>query len=74
MKIEIKHSVVQDESVLKFFKLKDYFRCIEFLDNSSLKWKPLKYSSTNDTASIRVNESVLKIVTNKFCINKTITN
>lgn len=70
MNIQIKHSIVRDESVLKFKSLNDYFRCIEFLDESNLMWTPLTYSSKKDTASIRVNEHVLQIITKKYGIYK----
>lgn len=70
MNVQIKHSVVQDESVVKFDSLKDYFRCIEFLDDSNLTWKPLTYSSRKDKASIRVPEHVVQIITKKYGIDK----
>ena len=70
MKVEVQHSIVQDMSVVKFFSLGDYRRCIEFLQNSKLDWTPLKYSSKEDTASIRVAENVLNKITNKFGVNK----
>ncbi len=70
MNVQIKHSVVQDESVIKFSTLNDYFKCIGFLDESNLKWTPLTYSSNKNRASIRVNEHVLNIITKKFGIYK----
>ncbi|AFC21531.1 hypothetical protein GAP32_083 [Cronobacter phage vB_CsaM_GAP32] len=70
MKVEMQHSIVQDMTVIKFISLKDYFRALDFLDSSGLEWTPLKYSSKNDTASIRLSENVLKIFSNKFGIGK----
>lgn len=70
MKVEISHSVIQDMSVVKFNKLSDYFRCISFLDNSKLDWEPLKYSSKNDTGSIRVNEHVLNVISKRYGVQK----
>lgn len=66
MKVQIIHSEVQDMTVLKFTSLKDYFRCLEFLDGSKLSWIPLTYSSAKDTASIRVDEHVLNIITKRY--------
>ncbi|WNA15775.1 hypothetical protein XaC1_132 [Xanthomonas phage XaC1] len=70
MNVQTIHSVVQDETVLKFNSLKDYFRCIEFLDERNLKWTPLTYSSLKDKASIRVAEHELIIITNRFGMDK----
>ncbi|AMM43651.1 hypothetical protein FDG95_gp086 [Pectobacterium phage vB_PcaM_CBB] len=70
MKVEMQHSIVQDMTVIKFNSLKDYFRALDFLGSTGLEWTPLKYSSKNDTASIRVNEHVLNIFSNKFGIGK----
>lgn len=70
MKVEVSHSIVQDMSVIKFFSLGDYRRCITFLQHAQLEWIPLKYSSANDTASIRVGEPVLNAIVNKFGVNK----
>lgn len=70
MKVEVQHSIVQDMSVVKFLSLKDYFRCIKFLEESKLQWTPLKYSSTNDTASIRCDEAVLNKITKRYSIGK----
>ena len=70
MKVYVSHSIIQDMTVVKFFSLGDYRRCIAFLQKSKLEWVPLKYSSKNDTASIRVNEHVLNIITDKFGVNK----
>lgn len=70
MKVEVTHSIVQDMSVIKFSSLGDYRRCISFLQCAKLEWIPLKYSSANDTASIRVGESVLNTIVNKFGVNK----
>lgn len=70
MNVEITHSIVQDMSVVKFNKLSDYFRCIQFLDSRSEVWEPLKYSSANDTASIRVSEPVLKVISKRFGVGK----
>jgi|AGFT01.1.fsa_nt_gi hypothetical protein len=70
MKVEVTHSVVQDMSVVKFFSLGDYRRCIAFLHKAKLEWIPLKYSGAKDTASIRVGEHVLNIITDKFGVNK----
>ncbi len=70
MNVQTIHSVVQDETVLKFNSLKDYFRCIEFLDQKKLNWTPLTYSSLKDKASIRVPENVLQIITDKFGLDK----
>lgn len=70
MKVEVQHSIVQDMSVVKFLSLKDYFRCIKFLEESQLQWTPLKYSSSNDTASIRCDESVLVKISKRFGVGK----
>lgn len=70
MKVETQHSIIQDMTVIKFNSLKDYFRALDFLDSNMLQWTPLKYSSRNDTASIRVSEHVLNIFSNKFGIGK----
>lgn len=70
MKVEIQHSIVQDMTVIKFNSLKDYFRCLEFMQIKNLQWTPLTYSSAKDSASIRVNESVLNKVTKRFSIGK----
>lgn len=70
MKVEVSHSIVQDMSVIKFSTLGDYRRCISFLETSKLEWTPLKYSSKNDTASIRVDETVLNTITKRFGVNK----
>ncbi|SOK58340.1 g063 [Yersinia phage fHe-Yen9-04] len=70
MKVEVQHSIVQDMSVVKFLSLKDYHRALDFLDKNGLSWTPLKYSSRLDTASIRVSEHVLTIITDKFGIGK----
>lgn len=70
MKVNVTHSIVQDMSVIKFSNLGDYRRCISFLQYAKLDWTPLKYSSTNDTASIRVEENVLNKIVNKFGVNK----
>ncbi|AQW88600.1 hypothetical protein pEaSNUABM50_00073 [Erwinia phage pEa_SNUABM_50] len=70
MKVEVEHSIIQDMSVIKFLSLKDYHRALDFLDTNGLSWTPLKYSSRLDTASIRVSEGVLNIITNKFGIGK----
>jgi hypothetical protein len=70
MKVEITHSIVQDMSVVKFNKLSDYFRCIQFLDSRALAWEPLKYSSAKDTASIRVNEVVLNAISKRYGVGK----
>lgn len=74
MKVEITHSIVQDMSVVKFNHLSDYFRCIGFLDSSNLNWEPLKYSSAKDTASIRVNEHVLNVISKRYGVNHASTN
>lgn len=66
MKLEVTHSIVQDMTVVKFLSLGEYRRCIAFLQKSKLEWTPLTYSSAKDTASIRVGEIVLNIITNKF--------
>ena len=71
MKVTMQHSIVQDMTVIKFNSLKDYFRALDFLDSNGLKWTPLKYSSREDTASIRLSEQVLNIFSNKFGIGKT---
>lgn len=70
MKVEVTHSIVQDMSVIKFSSLGDYRRCISFLQCAKLDWTPLKYSSANNTASIRVEETVLNTIVNKFGVNK----
>lgn len=70
MKVEVTHSIVQDMSVIKFFSLGDYRRCITFLQCAKLEWIPLKYSSAQDTASIRVGETVLNKIVDKFGVNK----
>jgi hypothetical protein len=70
MKVEISHSIEQDMTVIKFNTLKDYFRALKFLDANGLSWTPLKYSSRNDTASIRVSERVLRNFSDKFGIGK----
>lgn len=70
MKVEIQHSIVQDMTVIKFNTLKDYFRALDFLDSNGLDWTPLKYSSRNDSASIRLTEHVLNIFSNKFGVGK----
>lgn len=66
MKLEVTHSVIQDMSVVKFHSLNDYRRCIASLQRDKQEWIPLKYSSKEDTASIRVNEVGLNYITNKF--------
>lgn len=71
MKVEVQHSIIQDMTVIKFISLNDYRRALDFLDANGLSWTPLKYSSKDDTASIRVNEHVLTVMTNKFGIGKT---
>lgn len=70
MKVEVKHSIVQDESVIKFFSLQDYYRALKFLQRSELSWTPLKFSSSTNTATIRVTEDVLRVFSNKFGIGK----
>ena len=70
MKVEVTHSIVQDMSVIKFFSLGDYRRCLTFLQCAKLEWTPLKYSSSQDTASIRVGETVLNKIVDKFGVNK----
>lgn len=70
MKVQIQHSIVQDMSVIKFETLKDYFRGIEFLDNSNLEWEAVKYSSVLNTASIRCSELVLNKFSKRFGIGK----
>ncbi|BEH88310.1 hypothetical protein [Klebsiella phage phiKp_21] len=70
MKVQIQHSIVQDMSVVKFNNLHDFFRCIDFLDNSCLEYDMIKYSSVLDTASIRVNELVLHKFSKRFGIGK----
>ena len=70
MKVEVKHSIVQDESVIKFNSLKDYYRTLKFLQQNGFSWVPLKYSSSSNTASIRVTEDVLNAFTNRFGIGK----
>ena len=74
MKLEISHSIVQDMSVVKFKSLKDYFSCISFLDSLSVSWEPLKYSSINDTASIRVSEQVLNKICKRYGVKHASTN
>lgn len=71
MNVEIQHSIIQDMTIIKFNSLHEYRRVLEFLDESMLSWTPLKYSSKNDTASIRIDEHVLTIITEKFGIGKT---
>ena len=66
MKLDVTHSIIRDMSVIKFFSLNDYRRCIAFLQKDKLEWIPLKYSSKDDTACIRVNEVVLNTITKKF--------
>lgn len=68
MRVQIKHSVVQDCTVVKFESLKDFYKCIEFLDTAMLQWEPLSYSARLDTASIRVQEPVLNKITKKYGI------
>lgn len=70
MKVEVEHSIIQDMSVVKFLSLKDYRRVLDFMDKTGLSWTPLKYSSINDSASIRVSERVLNKITDKFGMNK----
>lgn len=70
MKVEIQHSIVQDMTVIKFLSLKDYRFCLNFLQMKNLQWTPLTYSSVKDTASIRVNESVLNKISKRFGIGK----
>lgn len=70
MKVQVKHSIVQDESVIKFLSLKDYERALKFLQESNLAWVPLKYSSRDDTASIRVTEEVLRVFSKRFGVGK----
>jgi len=70
MKVEMQHSIVQDMTVIKFKSLKDYRRGLDFLGSNGLEWTPLKYSSREDTASIRVTEDVLKKFSDKFGIGK----
>lgn len=70
MKVEVKHSIVQDESVIKFFSLKDYYRALKFFQQNDLSWVPLKYSSKLDTASVRVSENVLNVFTKRFGVGK----
>ncbi|WEM33159.1 hypothetical protein EJP02_098 [Escherichia phage EJP2] len=70
MKVQIMHSVVQDMSVVKFSTLSDYFRCIEFMDTNGILWEPVKYSSRNDTASIRVDEVALNKICKRYGVQK----
>ena len=70
MKITVTHSIVQDMTVIKFHSIQDYFRCLEFIDNSNLTYVPLTFSSVKDNASIRVSEPVLQIITQKFGVGK----
>lgn len=70
MKVEIKHSVVQDTSVIKFFTLNDYYRVLKFLQNGEFAWTPLTYSSAKNTASIRVGEAVLQKISDRFGVGK----
>ena len=70
MKVQVQHSIVQDMTVIKFNSLKDYRRGLDFLDSHGLEWTPLKYSSRDDTASIRLSEHVLKKFSDKFGIGK----
>lgn len=70
MKITATHSIVQDMTVIKFYSIKDYFRCLEFIDSCNLDYKPLTFSSKKDTATIRVSEPVLQIITQKFGVGK----
>lgn len=70
MNVEVKHSIEQDMSVIKFNSLKDYRRTLDFLYKNALSWTPLTYSSIQNTASIRVDEHVLNIITNKFGVGK----
>lgn len=70
MKVDIQHSIVQDMSIVKFFSLSDYRKCIQFLQSNNLQWTPLKYSSVNDTASIRVSEDVLLKMTKRYKVGK----
>lgn len=74
MKVDVQHSVIQDFSVIKFYKLEDYFKCIKFLSNSDLEWTPLKYSSISNTASIRIDEVVLQKISKRFRITYASTN
>lgn len=74
MKVQVLHSIVQDMSVVKFNSLSDYSRCIKFLHNSNLPWVPLKYSSAENSASIRVDEDVLLTITKRFGIGYANTN
>lgn len=71
MNVQVEHSIIQYMSVLKFSSLKDYHLVLDFLDTNELSWTPLKYSSRTDTASIRVREDVLIIITHKFGLGKT---
>lgn len=66
MKLNIMHSEVQDTTVIKFGNLDDYYKVLNFLDDCSLPYTPLTYSSRKDTASIRVNEITLDIVCKKY--------
>lgn len=66
MKLYVTHSIIRDMSVVKFFSLDDYRRCIAFLHKEKQEWIPLKYSSKNNTASIRVGEVELNCIINKF--------
>lgn len=70
MKVEIKHSIVQDTSVVKFLSLDDYYRALKFLQNNDYSWTPLTYSSRNNTASIRVDEHVLQKLATRFGMRK----
>lgn len=70
MKVQIKHSIVQDMTVIKFNSLNDYRRGLDYLDTHGLEWTPLTYSSREDTASIRLSENVLKKFSDKFGIGK----
>lgn len=70
MKVQIQHSIVQDMSIVKFLSLNDYRRCLQYLQNNNLQWTPVKYSSANDTASIRVSEDVLNKMTKKYGMGK----
>lgn len=70
MKVQVLHSIVQDESVIKFFSLKDYERALKYFQKSDLAWVPLKYSSAQDTASVRVTEDVLSAFSKRFGVGK----
>ncbi len=71
MNVVMEHSIEQDMTVIKFLNLKDYFRALKYLDHNKMEWTPLKFSSRNDTASIRVSEKVLNRFSNTFGVGKT---